>query len=199
MIAGLITRPTEQMMTFTSFKNHFLIAMPGLRDPNFRRAVTYICEHDQHGAMGLIINRPLDITQKNLFEHLEIETSALLMDPQPLYDGGPIQRERGFVLHSNDKSWESTLTLTDGISLTGSKDILEDIASNRGPQNTIIALGYAGWDSGQLETEILANSWLTVPVDQQILFDMHYQQRWQQAAQKLGINVSLMTDQAGHA
>ncbi|MFT6791059.1 MAG: putative transcriptional regulator [Cellvibrionaceae bacterium] len=185
-------------MAFPSFKNHFLIAMPSLVDPMFHRAVTYVCEHHEHGAMGLVVNHPMKLTMKQLFEHLGIDTQASVSG-KSLYNGGPIQKKRGFVLHTSDKSWESTIALTEDISLTSSKDILEDIAGNRGPERAIVAMGCAGWDSGQLETEILANSWLTVPVDHQILFDVPHKQRWQRAAQKLGIDVNLIVNQAGHA
>ncbi len=185
-------------MTFNSFKNHFLVAMPGLPDPNFKQAVTYICEHHENGAMGLVINHPLKLTMKELFDHLEMNPVDAL-EKEHLFYGGPVQKERGFVLHSSDKSWESTLPIAKGISLTGSKDILEDIAIDQGPECSIVALGYAGWDAGQLEAEIAANSWLTVPADRQILFDVDYSLRWASAAAKLGIDVNLIANQAGHA
>lgn len=186
-------------MTFQSFKNHFLIAMPGLPDPHFQRTVTYICEHHENGAMGLIINQPVKLTQKELFTHLELDIVETQAQEGALFYGGPVQKERGFVLHSGEKHWENTLTIGDGISLTGSKDILEDMAIDQGPQHAIIALGYAGWDKGQLENEIGANSWLTVPADRQILFETDCDERWKSAAGKLGIDVNLIASQAGHA
>ncbi len=172
--------------------------MPGLADPHFQKTVTYICEHNEKGAMGIVINQPLAMTMKTLFGHLDME---LLPDihEDPLFYGGPVQKERGFVLHSSESRWEATLPIGDGISLTGSKDILDDIANNKGPKQILIALGYAGWDEGQLDAEIAANSWLTVPADQQIIFETDHDKRWAAAARKLGIDVNLLSSQAGHA
>ncbi len=172
--------------------------MPGLSDPNFQQSVTYICEHHENGAMGIIINQPLGVTMKELFSHLDLKVNDATNE-DPLFLGGPVQKERGFVLHSGDRIWESTMQIAEGIKLTGSKDILEDIAKDQGPDKVMIALGYAGWDAGQLEAEIAANSWLTVPADQQILFDLESDKRWTSAARKLGIDVNLMTNQPGHA
>ena len=186
-------------MSFTSFKDHFLVAMPGLPDPNFQQAVAYICEHHENGAMGIVVNQPTKLTAKELFTHLDLDIHDTIDDKEPLFYGGPVQKERGFVLHSSDKSWENTLPIANGISLTGSKDILADIACDNGPQHAIIALGYAGWDAGQLEAEIGANSWLTVPADKQIIFETECDQRWSCAARKLGIDVNLIASQAGHS
>ena len=188
----------QQTMSFTSFKNHFLVAMPGLEDPNFQQAVTYICEHHHNGAMGIVINHPLKLTMGELFGHLEMDVHRSI-EQDPLFYGGPVKKERGFVLHTSDKQWENTMQIADGISLTGSKDILVDIASDNGPESAMVALGYSGWDAGQLEAEIAANSWLTVPADSQILFHTDYNQRWTSAARKLGIYLNLMTNQHGHA
>lgn len=184
---------------FSSFKDHFLIAMPGLADTNFQQAVTYICEHHQNGAMGIVINQPVSLTLKELFTHLNLYIHEALDETATLFYGGPVQKERGFVLHSSDKRWENTMTIGNGISLTGSKDILKDIACDKGPEHAIVALGYAGWDAGQLEAEIGANSWLTVPADKQVIFETEYDQRWSSAARKLGIDVNLIASQAGHA
>ena len=172
--------------------------MPGLADTNFQQTVTYICEHHENGAMGIVINQPMKLSLKELFGHLKMETHNSLAE-DPLFYGGPVQKDLGFVLHSSDKCWQSTLPIAQGISLTGSKDILEDIALNLGPQKAMVALGYAGWSAGQLEDEIAANSWLTVPGDQQIIFDTAYDQRWTSAARKLGIDVNLIASVAGHA
>lgn len=185
-------------MTSTCFKNHFLVAMPGLADHGFQQSVTYICEHHKNGAMGIIINHPLQLTMKELFGHLDMEADCTLAE-SPIYYGGPVQKERGFVLHSSDRRWETTMAITEDLSLTGSRDILADIAIDKGPQNALVALGYAGWDAGQLETEIGANSWLTVPADNQIIFEVDCDRRWTSAAGKLGIDVKLMTGQAGHS
>jgi len=185
-------------MSFSSFKNHFLIAMPGLSDPNFQQSVTYICEHHENGAMGIVINQPLGLNIRELLGHFDLDVHDDVQET-PLFYGGPVQKERGFVLHSGEKSWETTMAITGGINLTGSKDILEDIATGAGPNNVMIALGYAGWDAGQLEDEIAANTWLTVAADQQILFETDCDQRWTSAARKLGIDVNLISSQTGHA
>lgn len=189
-------------MSFQSFKHHFLIAMPGLSDPNFKQSVTYICEHHENGAMGIVVNQPLGMTMRELFKHLEFDVDEAVSEKtktDPLYYGGPVQKERGFVLHSGSQTWETTMQISEGIQLTGSKDILEDIAKHKGPDNVIVALGYAGWDAGQLEAEIAANSWLTVPADKEILFETDLDKRWTSAAKKLGIDVNLIANQAGHA
>lgn len=180
-----------------SLKNHFLIAMPGLTDPRFSQSVTYICEHNDGGAMGIMINQPANLSYNELFEQLQLNDDY--NDDSPLLMGGPVQKERGFVLHSPEKQWTSTLSVSDDIALTGSKDILDDIANHKGPENVLIALGYAGWDAGQLEEEIVQNSWLTVPAEKHIIFDTPLDKRWTSAAKQLGIDVSLMSSQAGHA
>ena len=181
------------------FKNHFLVAMPGLVDPAFHQTVTYICEHHQGGAMGIIINQPLTLTIGKLFSQLDLEVESETLRNQPLNYGGPVQKERGFVLHNEGKTWESTLAITDEIAITGSPDIFTDMASGNGPSNALIALGYAGWDSGQLENEVAENSWLLVPADVDILFHTEYDQRWQASARKLGIDLNLMPQHSGHA
>lgn len=181
-------------MTFQSLKNQFLIAMPGLPDPNFQQSVTYICEHHENGAMGIVINQPVNLTMGELLSHLDLEVDESV-EEQPLYYGGPVQKERGFLLHTPEKQWETTMNISEGISLTGSKDILEAIAQNQGPKKVIMALGYAGWDAGQLESELAANSWLTVPADPGILFDIESDKRWTSAAKKLGIDVNLVSGQ----
>jgi putative transcriptional regulator len=180
-----------------SLKNHFLIAMPGLTDPRFSQSVTYVCEHNEGGAMGIMINQPAKLSYKELFEQLQLNDDY--NDESPLLLGGPVQKERGFVLHSSEKQWTSTLSVSDDIALTGSKDILDDIANHQGPKNILIALGYAGWDAGQLEEEIVQNSWLTVPAEKHIIFDTPLDKRWTSAAKQLGIDLALMSSQAGHA
>lgn len=167
-------------------------------DPNFQRSVTYICEHHENGAMGIVINQPLGLNMRELLSHLDLDVHDAV-EESPLFYGGPVQKERGFVLHSGEKSWETTMSITEGINLTGSKDILEAIAKDQGPENVMVALGYAGWDAGQLEAEIATNSWLTVPADQQILFKTDCDKRWTSAARKLGIDVNLISSQSGRA
>ena len=185
------------MTTVDSLKNHFLIAMPGMADERFTQSVTYICEHNAGGAMGLVINQPSKMSYSELFKHLKLNDDY--PDNSPLLAGGPVQKERGFVLHTRDKSWESTLPVSDDIAITGSKDILADIAIHEGPQSVLIALGYAGWSAGQLESELGQNSWLTVPATKQIIFDLPLEERWQCSAKALGIDLHLMTSDAGHA
>lgn len=186
------------MNAVSDLSNHFLIAMPGLEDANFYRTVTYICEHNAQGAMGIVINRPLDISLGDILEQMEI-TASPDTSKQAVFSGGPVQTERGFVLHSPDGDWESTLKVTPEISITTSRDILEAIADNKGPEQSLVALGYAGWGEGQLEEEMSANAWLSGPADSQIIFDLPSEERWQAAAQILGVDMNLMSGDAGHA
>lgn len=185
-------------MTHTSFENHFLVAMPTLADPYFHKSVNYLCEHNENGAMGIIINQPIELTFKELLGHLEIDINPSLLEAT-LFNGGPVQQERGFILHTGDKQWETTMNIGENINLTSSKDILADMAANKGPQHTLVALGYAGWDAGQLEEEIAANHWLVVPADYQIIFETKREQQWTAAARRLGIDVNLISNQMGHA
>jgi len=186
------------MNAVSDLSNHFLIAMPSLEDANFYRTVTYICEHNAQGAMGIVINRPLDISLGDILEQMEI-TSSPDTSKQAVFSGGPVQTERGFVLHSPDGDWESTLKVTPEISITTSRDILEAIADNKGPEQSLVALGYAGWGEGQLEEEMSANAWLSGPADSQIIFNLPSEERWQAAAQILGVDMNLMSGDAGHA
>lgn len=183
-----------------SLRNHFLIAMPGLRDSLFAHSITFLCEHDAHGAMGIVVNRPLDISFDDIFEHLEIRDFKR-HHPQPVLAGGPVSTERGFVLHWRDdaRRWQATLDVTAEISVTTSRDILESIAHDDGPENPLIALGYAGWGPGQLEQELATNAWLSLPAEAAILFDTPLEQRAQTAASRLGINLDLMSSTFGNA
>lgn len=185
-------------LTAGSLRDHFLIAMPGLKDPNFARTVTYICEHNEDGAMGITINHPLDLSVHEVFSQLKLPTSAASGEQQVL-SGGPVQVERGFVLHPAGQTWESTIAISDQVNLTSSRDILVDMANNSGPDNSIVALGYAGWDAGQLEAEISDNAWLTVPADSHLLFDTPCEMRWASAAEQFGINLDLISTDAGHS
>lgn len=187
-------------MSFTtSLTNHFLIAMPGLRDPNFSRTVTYICEHTDHGAMGIVINRPMDIRLGEVLSQLDIETDDPRVRDATVYLGGPVQPDRGFVLHTSGEPFDSTLPITPDISVTTSRDVLEAIAAGRGPQQCLVALGYAGWAGGQLEEEMSANSWLSGPADDGIIFRLPDDARWLAAAQLLGVDLNLLSGEAGHA
>lgn len=165
----------------------------------FASTVTYICEHDELGAMGLVINRPTGIALSEIFSQLEIGPDPSPRGVDPIYAGGPVQTDRGFILHSNHKKWDSTIAITDHISLTTSKDILASIAKDEGPQECLVALGYAGWGAGQLEQEIANNYWLTAPADSQIIFHTPYDKRLGAAAQLLGISLEQVSPDAGHA
>ena len=180
--------------------NQFLIAMPELADPNFAQTVTYICEHNDEGAMGLVINHPVDdMHLQDVLEHLELHADDTAVAMWPVYSGGPVQPDRGFVLHEPLGNWEATLQVTDSIGITASRDILAAIAAGHGPKRKLIALGYAGWGAGQLEQEIVANAWLNGPADKDIVFDLAPEHRWRSAAAALGVDLSLLSGDAGHA
>ena len=182
-----------------SLAGHLLIAMPSMLDPNFSQTVTYICEHSDQGALGLIINRPLDIDLGEIFAQLELTDPDAAIAGNPVLQGGPVHRERGFVIHETEQNWENSMTVQDSIKVTTSKDILVAMANGRGPKRATVALGYAGWGAGQLEEEILANSWLNTPASSQIIFDTPFEQRWKQSAQLLGIDMAQISPEAGHA
>lgn len=179
--------------------DNFLIAMPGMADPFFAKTVTYLCQHNEEGALGIIINRPSELTLADIMSQMEIEVREEAIGQIPVYFGGPVQPERGFVLHdSTDGQWNSTLKVSDTISLTTSRDILEAISQGEGPQRLLIALGYAGWGKGQLEKEITENAWLNAPAEQSIIFSRPAASRWKAAAELMGVNIALLPSQAGH-
>lgn len=173
--------------------------MPAMEDPNFSHSITYICEHNEDGAMGIMINRPLNLSLGEVFEHLDIEHYDEQFDHQSVLEGGPVQTEMGFVLHRSPQDWQSTVIMEDGICLTTSRDILDDIANNKGPKDSIVALGYAGWGGGQLEEEMQSNSWITVKADPEVLFSTPQEQRWEAATRLLGIDLSLISPDVGHS
>ena len=189
----------------TSLQSQFLLSMPQLLDPNFRGTLSYICEHDEFGAMAITINRPSEIMLYELFEQLEIPVTAKNLQAknqsaeQVIYIGGPVQQDRGFILHTDKRPWQSTLEINERMRLTTSKDILEAIAKGDGPENYIITLGYAGWSEGQLEEELLANAWLNCPSDDDILFHTKSKDKLNKTMEKLGINSSQLNGQIGHA
>ena len=187
------------MRDTANLTNQFLIAMPGLRDPNFARTVTYICEHSEKGAMGIVVNRPLELSLGDVLEHMKITDPAPGIGDQPVYLGGPVDNERGFVLHTKTAPWSSTLKVTNGIYITTSRDILEAMARGEGPERTLVALGYAGWAGGQLESELQDNAWLSGPSDIRILFELPAEERWAAAARLLGVDLTLLSAEAGHA
>ncbi|MBA1287701.1 YqgE/AlgH family protein [Pseudomonas japonica] len=184
----------------TSYLKHqFLIAMPHMADPNFAQTLTYIVEHTDRGAMGLVVNRPQELNLADILEQLRPEaTPPLSAQLVPVYGGGPVQMDRGFVLHTSGPVYDATVDLG-GISLSTSQDVLFAIADGSGPANSLITLGYAGWEAGQLESEMAENAWLTCPFDPDILFSVASEQRLSAAAARLGVNLSLLTSQAGHA
>ncbi len=179
--------------------SQFLIAMPTLDDPNFSQTVTLVCEHSSEGAMGIIINRPTDVTLGDLFHHLELETDEGGPQSHAVFAGGPVQRERGFVLHPAGEEWEATVPITETVALTTSQDILAALARGLGPQRYLVALGYAGWDAGQLEQEIAQNAWLSGPAEAGIIFETETARRWRAAAAQLGVDISLLSSESGHA
>ncbi|WLH12419.1 YqgE/AlgH family protein [Pseudomonas hefeiensis] len=183
----------------TYLKHHFLIAMPHMADPNFAHTLTYIVEHTANGAMGLVINRPQELNLADILEQLRPDVEPpLLCQHVPIFIGGPVQTDRGFVLHPTGPSYQATVDL-DGVSLSTSQDVLFAIADGVGPEKSLIALGYAGWEAGQLEAELADNAWLTCPFDADILFNTSSELRLEAAANRLGVNLSLLTSQAGHA
>ena len=187
-----------------SLCNHFLIAMPSLNDPNFQQSVSYICEHNDEGAMGIVINRLTELTFSDLCEQLDIEITDADTSNYPIFDGGPVETERGFILHTPVGEWESTLAVTKDIGLTMSQDIIQAIAEgydsdNTPPKHFIITLGYAGWSADQIEDEIAENVWLNVPASNDILFQTPTEQRWTAAAASLGINLQQLSTDIGHS
>ena len=182
-----------------ALNNQLLIAMPGMADPNFNSTVTLICEHNAEGALGIVINRPLNLKLGGLFEQLSIQTDNPILAQSAVLHGGPVAPERGFVLHDAGYRFESSVTVSADIQLTLSRDILDAIAAGKGPPKSVVALGYAGWEAGQLEAEILANSWLNVAANPEIVFDAPFADRWKMATRLLGIDVSQLAPDAGHA
>lgn len=180
-------------------KHHFLIAMPHMADPNFAQTVTYLVEHNEQGAMGLVINRPNDLSLADVLEQLRPdEEPPLRCQSLPIFAGGPVQTDRGFVLHPSGQTFQATLELGE-LALSTSQDVLFAIADDTGPRQHLITLGYAGWEAGQLEAELADNAWLTCPAAADILFDLPFDQRLAAAAARLGVNLSLLSAQAGHA
>ncbi len=197
-----MTREAHQLLTGTcdegSYQGQLLIATPVIGSGFFNRSLTYLCHHDADGAMGIVINQHLDLALSDLLEHLDIETVSDLSDYQVLA-GGPVGTEQGFVLHRGGPKWEGSRAVGEDLSLTTSRDILCALAVGDGPKDYLVALGYAGWGPGQLEEEVSGNSWLTVPADRRILFQVAANDKLAAAGQQLGIDIDLLTAQAGHA
>ncbi len=188
-------------MTNTHYlANQLLIAMPALDDPIFAHTVSYLYQHTAEGALAIIINRPTGMVLANIFDQMGIESASPQIQQIPVFAGGPVQKERGFIIHDKDSStWDATLSISDTTAMTSSRDILEAIAAGEGPKHFLIALGYAGWGAGQLEKEILSNSWLNTPYQQDILYDTPAKHRWITAANQLGVDINQLTAPAGHA
>ena len=183
-----------------SLENHFLIAMPSMQDPFFKRAVTYICEHNQEGAMGLVINQPINITVGELLDKIEIDNDKNKQAAGlAVYAGGPVKTDRGFVLHSPKHGYSSSQKLSSDIMITTSKDVLASLTTSEAPEQFIITLGYAGWDQGQLEQELLENSWLIIKADPEIIFNTPVEKRWEKAVSMLGFDIGQLSSEAGHA
>ncbi len=187
---------TEPTVNLTQ---HFLIAMPAMADPNFAHTLTYVCEHNKDGALGIVVNRPTEMTLSSLFDQIEIPLANADMRKEPVHFGGPVQIDRGFVLHRPLGNWQSTLAITDDLGLTTSKDVLEAMARGEGPRDVLVSLGYAGWSAGQLEQEISQNAWLTVPADPDLMFELPADRRLTAAMKLLGIDFSRLSDDVGHA
>lgn len=182
-----------------TLRNQFLIAMPALGDPNFSQTVTLICEHNDEGALGLVINRPLELSVGDMLGHMNIQPQNDALAEDPVLMGGPVQTERGFVLHGDPGDWDATLKVDEGIHVTSSRDILEAMARGEGPEHALVALGYAGWSTGQLESEMKENAWLSTPADVRIIFEVPISERWSQAARLLGVDLNTMSGDTGHA
>lgn len=193
------------MDAFPSLAGQLLIAMPQLDDPHFENTVTLICEHSESGAMGVTINKPMDLTHGDVFEQIA-EYDAIAKDErnrrkskEPVLQGGPVSPERGFVLHRERGSWDATLRLAEDLHVTMSRDVLTAMIAEDGPHSATMALGYAGWEADQLESEILANAWLTTPATAHLVFDVPYEARWDQAAKAIGVTREQLSGPHGHA
>ncbi len=195
----MATEPTP-----TNFTHHFLIAMPGVEGEPFARSVVYMCEHSERGALGLVINKPSDISLKKLFDKVELPLGRDDLSESPVFQGGPVQTDRGFVLHEammpgEEAVYASTMVIPGGLEMTTSKDVLEALSTGAGPRRVLVTLGYAAWAQGQLESEISENSWLTVEADTALIFDVPVEQRYDKALQLLGLQAWMLSSEAGHA
>jgi putative transcriptional regulator len=188
-------------MQSVNLTNHFLIAMPNMVDPHFAKSLTFVCEHNEQGALGVVVNRPTDMTLDTLFEQIEIPLDNQTLGKLPVYFGGPVQVDRGFVLHRPVGGWQSTLSVNGEVGLTTSKDILQALSHGEGPgpDNVLVSLGYAGWAPGQLEHELGQNAWLTVPARPAVIFELPPAERFAAAMELLGVDPASLSDDAGHA
>lgn len=186
-----------------NLSNHFLVAMPGMQDPLFHRSVIYICEHNEDGAMGIVVNSPIDITVGGMLRKVDVDSIHPQIHKESLeaavLNGGPVSEDRGFILHEPKDNYQSSIQMTDHLSVTTSKDILGVLGTEAEPKHYIVALGYSGWTAGQLEHELAENSWLTVEADPIVIFETPVQERWQKAVKMLGVEPAQLSTDAGHA
>ena len=191
--------PILHGMGDSTFTNHLLIAMPTLNDPNFAQAVTLVCEHTDKGALGIVLNKPLPMKLSDVLTQMQLEPSSSEIASQPVLRGGPMHTDRGFVLHRPGGEWDHTHKVSEAIQVTTSRDILAAMARGEAPSDAFIALGYAGWDSGQLEREMRDNAWLSMPADARVVFELPFEERWLAAWRFLGIDVDQLSPDSGHA
>jgi putative transcriptional regulator len=182
-----------------SLTNHLLIAMPQLSDPNFSQTVALICEHTDKGALGIVLNKPLPMKLSDVLSQMKLEPSSERIAEQPVLRGGPVHTDRGFVLHRPGGEWDHTHRVSDTIQVTTSRDVLAAMARGEGPSDAFIALGYAGWDSGQLERELKENAWVSMPVDARVVFELPFEERWAGAWRLMGVDVERLSPETGHA
>ncbi len=203
-----MTQPDVAKPTVDSFANQFLIAMPGMVDDNFAGTVVYICDHTSNGAMGLVVNRPTDVDLATLFDKIDLKLEIQPKASEPVYFGGPVQTDRGFVLHEQSEAehtshYSSSLRVPGGLAMTTSKDILQEVAAGHGPQRFLMTLGYAGWSAGQLEDEIARNGWLNIPAPTEelvhIIFDTPDEYKYENVLGLLGVDLGFLSSEAGHA
>lgn len=186
-------------MSQLDLSHHFLIAMPAMTDPYFAKSLTYVCEHNEQGAMGIVVNRPISLTLSELYAQINMPLKPAELEDVLVHFGGPVQTDRGFVLHEPNGEWQSTLYINDKVGLTTSKDILQAVGEGQGPRHLLVTLGYAGWEGGQLEQELSQNAWLSVPADERIMFDLPAEERLAAAMALLGIDFASLSEEAGHA
>lgn len=191
--------PSDMPSESSPLANHLLVALPALHDPHFARSVTLVCQHDGDGAMGVMINRPSEYTLGEVLQQMGINSDSQTLQSQIVLAGGPVHPERGFVLHDDSREWDSTLAVGDGLYLTTSRDVLEAMARGDGPSQVVVALGCAGWGAGQLEQELVDDSWLMVPAAREVLFEVPLDQRWQAAAGSIGVDLVNYASHSGHA
>ncbi|MDQ4626399.1 YqgE/AlgH family protein [Janthinobacterium lividum] len=197
-----VGEPAATGSSTLNLANHFLIAMPAMQDPIFGGTVVYVCEHNENGVLGVVINKPTDMTMEVLFDRIDLKLAAGSDKPiinEPIMFGGPVQDDRGFVLHTPGARYSSSLTVTDEVAFTTSIDVLEAVAKGDGPERMLVSIGYSGWSPGQLEDEIGRNGWLTVGASADILFDFPIEQRYVAAIKLLGIDPLMLASEAGHA